>query len=100
MYMLASTVSSKLLRSMATVEGFCFEETLTGFKWMGNRSHSLMQHGKKVLFAYEEAIGFMFGTSVLDKDGISAGVVMGELVSWLYDNGRMLGDLLEDIYHM
>ena len=97
-YMLASTVSSKLLHSMATVEGFHFEETLTGFKWMGNRTHSLLQEGKKVLFAYEEAIGFMLGTAVLDKDGVSAAAVMGELVSWLYDNGRTLGDLLNDIF--
>lgn len=34
-YMLASTVSSKILRSIAKVEGFNFIETLTGFKWMG-----------------------------------------------------------------
>ena len=97
-YMLASTVSSKLLQSMASVEGFHFEETLTGFKWMGNRSHSLLKEGKKVLFAYEEAIGFMLGTAVLDKDGISAAAVMGELVSWLYDNGRTLEHLLSDVY--
>ena len=83
---------------MATVEGFHFEETLTGFKWMGNRSHSLLGEGKKVLFAYEEAIGFMLGTTVLDKDGVSAAAVMGELVSWLYDNGRTLKHLLNDVY--
>ena len=97
-YMLASTVSSKLLQSMANVEGFHFEETLTGFKWMGNRSHSLLKEGKEVLFAYEEAIGFMLGTAVLDKDGVSAAAVMGELVSWLYDNGRTLEHLLSDVY--
>lgn len=34
-YMLASTVSSKVLRAIANVEGFQFIETLTGFKWMG-----------------------------------------------------------------
>lgn len=34
-YMLASTVSSKMLRGMAKTEGFNFIETLTGFKWMG-----------------------------------------------------------------
>lgn len=33
--MLASTVSSKMLRAMAEIEGFNFVETLTGFKWMG-----------------------------------------------------------------
>lgn len=33
------------------------KETLTGFKWMGNVSHDLMNQGKHVLFAFEEAIG-------------------------------------------
>lgn len=34
-YLLASTVSSKMCRSIAKVDGLNFEETLTGFKWMG-----------------------------------------------------------------
>ena len=36
--------------------------------------------GEVVLFAYEEAIGFMCGTKVLDKDGVSASVVVTELI--------------------
>ncbi|NXS95614.1 PGM2 protein, partial [Jacana jacana] len=56
-YMLSSTVSSKILRAIALKEGFHFEETLTGFKWMGNRARQLMDQGKAVLFAFEEAIG-------------------------------------------
>lgn len=71
-YMLASTVSSKILRPMAQKEGFNFEETLTGFKWMGNRAFEILESGEKVLFAFEEAIGFMCSDTVLDKDGISA----------------------------
>ena len=34
-----------------------FQETLTGFKWMANKSIELMEKGKTVLFAFEEAIG-------------------------------------------
>nr|BAG64430.1 unnamed protein product [Homo sapiens] len=56
-YMLSSTVSSKILRAIALKEGFHFEETLTGFKWMGNRAKQLIDQGKTVLFAFEEAIG-------------------------------------------
>ena len=52
---------------MASVDGFNFEETLTGFKWMGNRSVILLAQKKEVLFAFEEAIGFMFSPAVLDK---------------------------------
>ena len=77
---------------------FVSQETLTGFKWMGNKSHELMRAGHEVLFAYEEAIGFMFGTTVLDKDGISAAAAAAELCSWLYSEGRTLSSLLEEIY--
>lgn len=55
--MLASTVSSKLLKKMAQIEGFRFEETLSGFKWLGNASKNLQQQNYQVLMAYEEAIG-------------------------------------------
>lgn len=34
-YTLSSTVSSKMLSSIATIEGLNHIETLTGFKWMG-----------------------------------------------------------------
>lgn len=33
------------------------QETLTGFKWMGNRAKDLIDQGNTVLFAFEEAIG-------------------------------------------
>ena len=46
------------------VEGFQTVETLTGFKWMGNKGSELQLQGKHVLFAFEEAIGFMFGMQV------------------------------------
>ena len=38
-------------------QAFLFQETLTGFKWMGNLTTDLQKQGKKVLFAFEEAIG-------------------------------------------
>ncbi|XP_050459264.1 glucose 1,6-bisphosphate synthase [Cataglyphis hispanica] len=97
-YMLASTVSSKILASMAKKEGFNFEETLTGFKWMGNKAIELMKKNKKILFAYEEAIGFMCGSKVLDKDGISAGVHVAELAAYLETIDLTLLDKLQEIY--
>jgi len=101
-YMLASTVSSKILRTMAEKEGFNFIETLTGFKWMGNKTVDLMKANKKseILFAFEEAIGFMIGTAVLDKDGISAGVRLAELAVYLNSKGLTLHDQLKTIYEI
>ncbi|XP_076667770.1 phosphoglucomutase 2 isoform X2 [Andrena cerasifolii] len=97
-YMLASTVSSKILAAMAKQEGFNFEETLTGFKWMGNRTVELNRADKTVIFAYEEAIGFMCNSNALDKDGISAGMHVAELSAYLETMGLTLRDKLDEIY--
>ncbi|KAM9468860.1 glucose 1,6-bisphosphate synthase isoform 2-T2 [Clarias gariepinus] len=56
-YMLATAVSSKILKTMAQIEGFNFEETLPGFKWIGNRIDKLAKSGKEVIFSFEESIG-------------------------------------------
>lgn len=42
---------------MAEKEGFRYEETLTGFKWIGNKVIDLKKEGFDVIFAFEEAIG-------------------------------------------
>ena len=95
----ASTVSSKMLRSIARKEGLRFEETLTGFKWMGNRAWELEKsNSAKILLGFEEAIGFMCGTTVLDKDGVSALIRALELISHLNKNGCTLNDKLLDLY--
>jgi phosphoglucomutase len=74
--MLSSTVSSKMLAAMAAASSkFHWEETLTGFKWLGNRSRDLQNQGYDALFAYEEAIGYMFSEVVFDKDGVAAAAV-------------------------
>jgi len=97
-WMLSSTVSSKILQSISKVEGFSFEDTLTGFKWMGNRADEIITSGKQVLFAFEEAIGFMIGSNVLDKDGISALAVASELVCYLKKENLNLAQKLDQIY--
>jgi phosphoglucomutase/phosphopentomutase len=98
-YMLYSNVSSHILKSIADKEGFNCEDTLTGFKWMGNRTHELMGQNKRVLFSFEEAIGFMCGTNVLDKDGVSAESVVAEMAIYLNDVENMrLSEKLDWIY--
>ncbi|XP_053163607.1 glucose 1,6-bisphosphate synthase [Hemicordylus capensis] len=97
-YMLATTVSSKILKAIALKEGFHFEDTLPGFKWIGSRVKDLLDNGKEVLFAFEESIGFMCGTSVLDKDGVSAAVVMAEMAAYLDTKSQMLAHQLTEIY--
>ena len=94
-----SAISSKMLRSMARKEQMVFEETLTGFKWMANRAQRFERDdGKTVLLCYEEAIGFMCGTRVLDKDGVFAAVRMAELLAFLERQGKTLLQQLDELY--
>ncbi|KAK3674559.1 hypothetical protein LTR78_005645 [Recurvomyces mirabilis] len=75
MAMLASTVSSRMLQAIAEKEGFRFQSTLTGFKYLGNVAQQMRERGLKPVYAYEEAIGYMFPSVVWDKDGIAAATV-------------------------
>lgn len=99
--MVSSTVSSKILSRMAKAEGFKYQECLTGykstisvkpisnsnlagFKYIGNTALDIERaEGNEVLFGYEEAIGFMFGRTVRDKDGIAAAVRLLSLTKML-----------------
>ena len=96
--MLSSAVSSKMLRSMAKNEGFHHEETLTGFKWMGNKSLDLVARGYDASYAFEEAIGYMFGDIVRDKDGIAAATVFLSLVVEIYGRNQKINELLIQLY--
>ncbi|XP_060903307.1 glucose 1,6-bisphosphate synthase [Labrus mixtus] len=97
-YMLATTVSSKILQTFARIEGFHFEETLPGFKWIGNRIHELSKTGNEVIFAFEESIGFLCGGLVPEKDGVSAAAVVAEMASYLHTKNLSLSQQLLNIY--
>jgi phosphoglucomutase len=57
---------------MAKKNGFHFAETLTGFKWIGNKSIELDEQGFDTKFGMEEAIGYMLPGVTRDKDGVGA----------------------------
>eukprot|EP00658_Telonema_sp_P-2_P033175 TRINITY_DN24409_c0_g1_i1.p1 TRINITY_DN24409_c0_g1~~TRINITY_DN24409_c0_g1_i1.p1 ORF type:complete len:278 (+),score=74.12 TRINITY_DN24409_c0_g1_i1:270-1103(+) len=100
--MFASAVSSVFLGSMAKVEGFLFEECITGFKHMGSKSNEMVKAengGYKVLFAFEEAIGFMFGDRVWDKDGVTALPAFAEMCVVLHEQeSKTPWDKLQDLF--
>ncbi|ODV92184.1 hypothetical protein CANCADRAFT_30426 [Tortispora caseinolytica NRRL Y-17796] len=95
--MLNSTVSSQMLQAIAQTEGFRYEDTLTGFKWLGNRAQALEREGYLVPFAYEEAIGYMFPL-VHDKDGITACIVAMRMAAYYKTQGIGLFEKLEQLY--
>ncbi|WP_462418090.1 phospho-sugar mutase [Kytococcus sp. Marseille-QA3725] len=87
-----SIVSSRLLSRMAAAAGVEHVETLTGFKWIGRV--------EQLAFGYEEALGYCVDPEhVKDKDGVSAALMVAELVARLRSGSRTrtVLDLLDDL---
>lgn len=93
--LVASTVvSSRMLAAIAASHGAHHAETLTGFKWLARASAP----GTGLVYAYEEAIGHCVDPeAVRDKDGISAAVLVCDLVATLAGQGRTVLDALDDL---
>lgn len=51
-----------------------------------------------MIFGFEEAIGFMCNSKVVDKDGVSALANFTCLANYVYGNGMQLYDQLGQIY--
>jgi phosphomannomutase len=88
-------VSSSLLGRMAEAAGVRCLETFTGFKWIG---HTVLEHPEsRFVFGYEQALGYLVTTQPLDKDGITAAVMMAEIAAVAAAEGITLQDRLDDI---
>jgi phosphoglucomutase len=96
--MLASTVSSRMLAALAKKEGFKFTETLTGFKWLGNIARDLEKEGYDVVYAFEEALGYMIPQTVHDKDSISAAAIFLTAASQWSTQGLTPHAKLQSLY--
>ncbi|MGY6501550.1 MAG: phospho-sugar mutase [Acidimicrobiales bacterium] len=88
-------VSSQLLGTMARSAGVHYAETLTGFKWI--MRPALDDPTRRLVFAYEEALGYAVSDEVRDKDGVTAAVMFVELAGLLAAEGRTVLDRLDDL---
>ncbi len=83
-----SIVSSQILATIAQRNGLDYAATLTGFKWIGREAG--------LIYGYEEALGYCTNPDMVrDKDGVSAAVVIADLVANLAAEGRTIADALE-----
>lgn len=92
---ITTLVSSSLLTAMAKTAGVQARETFTGFKWIGRTI--LDNPGLRFVFGYEQALGYLVAPRPLDKDGISAGVLLAEVAACAVVDGRTVQELLDDI---
>jgi phosphomannomutase len=94
-----TTVSSKMISKIAAKEGIRYEECLTGFKWIGDTALRLADQGYTLIFAFEQAIGYMVGDICPDKDGIRTAAIFGEMCNHIYNvKGSTLNAELQRLY--
>ena len=98
--MITTIVSTPLLDTIAKKNEKIPLRTLTGFKYIGEK---IRQFENKILdgtflFGFEEAIGYLVGTHVRDKDAVVASMIIAEMATTFKNNGSTMYKELIKIY--
>lgn len=92
-------VTSELGANIGRSFGFQVEETLTGFKYIGDKINKFETSGEQeFVIGYEESYGYLVGTHARDKDGVVSSMLVCEMAAWYKNQGKTLVDGLNEIY--
>lgn len=92
-------VTSEMGADIALSYGVAVENTLTGFKYIGEKMTRYEQTGERAfLFGYEESYGYLTGTYARDKDAIVAALLICEAAAYYSSKGKTLYDVLLELY--
>ncbi len=94
-----SIVSTSLANKICESYGVAMFETLTGFKFIGEKIQQFMDKGDHTfLFGFEESYGFLSSTFVRDKDGVNASLLISEVACACMAEGITLYDRVQQIF--
>ena len=92
-------VTSSLGVAIAEKYGCTAVQTLTGFKYIGEKICQWEADKKhSYVFGYEESYGYLAGDHARDKDAVSSSMLIAEMAAYHKNNGRTLVDALNAIY--
>ncbi len=92
-------VTSELGANIALNYGVKVEDTLTGFKYIGDKINKYLASGEReFVIGYEESYGYLVGTHTRDKDGVVSSMLICQMASWYKNQGKTLVDGLNEIY--
>ena len=96
---ITTVVSSELTKAIAENYGAKVFETLTGFKWIGEKIRKFEEENSyKYLFGFEESYGCLIVPHARDKDGISAVMALCEATAFYKNKGWSLWEQMIKIY--
>ncbi len=92
-------VTSELGAIIAKRNGLKVIETLTGFKFIGDKMNEFDKKGNgEFVIGYEESYGYLVGTHARDKDAVVASMLICEMACYYKNQGKTLVDVMEEIY--
>ena len=92
-------VTSEIGRAIAEQYGIQSMDTLTGFKFIGEKINEFEQTGKHTfLFGYEESYGYLIGDFVRDKDAVQSAIFAAEVAAYYKSKGMTMYEGLLAIF--
>lgn len=94
-----SIVTGEMGSAVAKDYGVEMISVLTGFKNICALPNE-WEHTKEksFIFGYEESIGYVTGTFVRDKDGVSSALLLAEAAAYYKKQGKTLIDVLQELF--
>ncbi|CAI6081189.1 Phosphoglucomutase [Paenibacillus sp. JJ-100] len=92
-------VTSEMGAAIAQHYGAEVMNTLTGFKYIGEKMNQFEATGSHTfLFGYEESYGYLSGNYARDKDAVLASMLIAEAAAYYKNQGKTLYDVLQELY--
>lgn len=96
---LKTIVTSEIGRAIASSFGLETIDTLTGFKFIGEKIKEFEQMGDRTfLFGYEESYGYLAGDFVRDKDAVQVCLLVAEMVAYYKSRGLTVYEGLMEVF--
>ncbi|MBS4219198.1 phospho-sugar mutase [Bacillus sp. FJAT-49711] len=96
---LKTIVTSEIGSAIAESFGVKSLDTLTGFKFIGEKIKEFEEtRDHTFLFGYEESYGYLIGDFVRDKDAVQAAVFATEVAAYYKKQGKSLYDGLLELF--
>lgn len=98
--MITTVVSTPLFDTIVKKNGKKALRVLTGFKYIGEKIRQFENNelDGTFLFGFEEAIGYLIGTHVRDKDAVVASMVIAEMATTFENNDSSIYNEIMKIY--
>ncbi|WP_077329413.1 phospho-sugar mutase [Virgibacillus siamensis] len=96
--MIKTIVTSELGKKIAAAYDVETIDTLTGFKYIGEKIRQFDATGESFVFGYEESYGYLISSFSRDKDAVQAAVLACEMAYYWKKRGKTLHEALDGLF--